>query len=72
MVTPTSREDFSIRRFAPGNYYILGGTQGRFIIKGRKVYSVGEIYPIAEVHTSHLKTNGMSIDEFIKSIEKIL
>ena len=59
-----------LKRFTKDNYYIIGGPQGRFIIKGGKVYSLGEIYPSAKKYTSHLKTNGIPIREFIESIEQ--
>jgi len=59
-----------LKRFAKDNYYVIGGPQGRFIIKGGKVYSLGEIYPSAKKYTSHLKTNGIPIREFIESIEQ--
>lgn len=57
-----------LRKYTPDNYYILGGPQGRFVIQKGKVYSLGEVDKSAEALTSHLKTGGISVNQFINSI----
>lgn len=57
-----------LHEWEPSKYYIEGGPQGRFVVKDGKVYSLGEIEHSAEALTSHLKTNGILLNQFIKSI----
>jgi hypothetical protein len=54
-----------------GNYYVVGGSQGRFPIEHNKVYSLGEIVDNDAVSrmTENLKTKGMTIEQFITSLE---
>ena len=61
----------------PGKYIVEGGPQGRFIVKGGRVFALGEI-PVSadervqrEINTStkHLHTGGISEVEFIQQIQ---
>ena len=31
-------------KWAPNEYYVVGGPQGRFVVQGGQVYSIGEVY----------------------------
>ena len=57
-----------LREFAPSEYTIRGGPQGRFHVLNSKVYSIGELYPEATLTTQHLSTSGISLEQFIQSI----
>jgi hypothetical protein len=51
-------------------YYVEGGPQGRFIVHGSKVYGLADLYGIPDVLSmvGHLKTNGMSLSNFLDQI----
>jgi hypothetical protein len=52
----------------PWAYVIVGGPQGRFILKSGKVYSVGDLYP--EARNTTLSIQGMDESSFIAMVEQ--
>jgi hypothetical protein len=52
----------------PRAYVIVGGPQGRFILKSGKVYSVGDLYP--EAKTTTLSIQGMDESSFVAAVEQ--
>jgi len=52
-----------------GIFITIGGSQGRFVIQKGKVYSIAEVKPNAVGSYDDLKTNGMSLTEFIDLIK---
>jgi len=57
-----------LREYAPNCYSVLGGPQGRFIVRNGKVYSIGEIYSPASDTTEELHTKGKPTLQFYKDI----
>lgn len=57
-----------LREYAPSEYAILGGPQGRFHVLNSKVYSIGELYAEAAITTQHLSKSGISLEQFILNI----
>ena len=53
-----------------GHDYVEGGPQGRFIVHRYKVYGLADLYGIPDVQSmvGHLKTNGMSLSNFLDQI----
>jgi hypothetical protein len=62
--------NFKSREINPNDYYVEGGPQGRFIVHGSKVYGLADLYGIPDVLSmvGHLKTNGMSLSNFLDQI----
>ena len=58
-----------LREFESNGYCILGGPQGRFHIKNNKVYSIGELYPDSASTTKALHTDGVTKENFFKTVE---
>ena len=56
----------------PNDYYVDGGPQGRFIVHRYKVYGLADLYGIPDVQgmVGHLKTNGMSLSNFLGQISQ--
>jgi hypothetical protein len=61
---------FKSRENDPNDYYVEGGPQGRFIVHRYKVYGLADLYGIPDVQSmvGHLKTNGMSLSNFLDQI----
>ena len=57
-----------LRRYHYSQYAILGGPQGRYIIRNDNVYSIGEVNSKASGTTDHLSTQGLTIDLFINNL----
>ena len=64
----------------PGKYAVEGGPQGRFIVKGGRVFALGEIPGSADervqreinASTKHLHTGGINEAEFIQQVQAAL
>lgn len=65
-----------LHEWAPRKYYVVGGPQGRFMVQGGRVYSIGEVYESPnelvqrEVKgmTQHLHTGGVRELEFFRQL----
>jgi len=55
-----------LHEFEPGNYFVVGGPQGRFPIMNGRIYSLGEVIKEKYVisMTANLKTNGVTLKTF--------
>lgn len=58
----------SARPDMPAGYVVVGGPQGRFIVRSGKVYSVGDLYP--EARNTTLSIQGMDESSFIAAIQE--
>jgi hypothetical protein len=58
----------SARLDMSGAYVVVGGPQGRFIIRSGKVYSVGDLYP--EARNTTLSIQGMDESSFMAIVEE--
>jgi hypothetical protein len=63
---------FKSRENDPNDYYVEGGPQGRFIVCRYKVYGLADLYGIPDMQgmVGHLKTNGMSLSNFLGQISQ--
>ena len=69
-----------LHEWAPRKYYVVGGPQGRFMVQGGQVYSIGEVYesPNELVQrevtgvTRHLHTGGIREIEFFWQLHAAL
>jgi hypothetical protein len=54
--------------YAPGEYNIVGGPQGRFHVVDGKVFSLGEVYEPSAETCKNVLAKGISLDSFLKLI----
>lgn len=55
--------------YAPGQYNIVGGPQGRYHVIDNEVYSLGEVFKPSAETCKDLNVNGLSLESFIKLIK---
>jgi hypothetical protein len=58
----------SARVDMPDGYVVVGGPQGRFIVKSARIYSVGDLYP--EARNTTLSIQGMDESSFIAAVQE--
>jgi hypothetical protein len=58
----------SVKPDMSAGYVVVGGPQGRFIVKSAKVYSVGDLYP--EARNTTLSIQGMDESIFIAAVQE--
>jgi len=70
LLTKYTKTILFLRKIAPNYYHIIGGPQGRFIIRNKKVYSIGEVYDKATSTTKPLHTTGIELEKFYNKIQE--
>ncbi|TFH46772.1 MAG: hypothetical protein E4G94_01695 [ANME-2 cluster archaeon] len=54
-----------LKQAEDGTYSHVGGPQGQFLLKNKKVYSIGELDSKAELITVGLHEGGVSLEDFL-------
>ncbi len=68
------------RTSEPGTYWVVGGPQGRFMVKSGRVYSIGEVYESPNEHvqrnlsmmTNQLHTGGIRETDFYMQLHAMV
>jgi len=61
-----------LHEYSPNNCYVVGGPQGRYVVKNDRVYNVGEVTEVKSSLINEFRIKGQNLTSFIRRIKNVV